>query len=192
MIKKFLSFCTIFILLSGCAVNPPFNNRVDYLELGSMKSQESKIADLNIIWEPSDFNEYIEIKGSSGFIGRGSRTRIPTGVAISSRLNEALDQALTVSSSSKNELKIKVSKAVSNFKFSGTSEGGIDYGEVILDAKFTYKNQTWSKSFYHEEDDPRVAATGAVKPLEIAWDKVAIQMATSIITNINRIENELN
>ena len=191
MKTKSLALCFAAVLLTACAVHPPFNNRIDYFQLGSLRAMESTINDLRIVWKPEDFTRYVEIKSPSGIIGKASRTRIPTGVAISSRLHEALDQVTTISPSSSNIIYIDVSKAVSNFKFSGTSEGAIDYGEVTLEAKFAYKHQEWVESFYHQEDDPQVAATGASKPLEAAWDSIAIQMATSIITNINRIEKEL-
>ena len=184
MIKKLISFTLLAVFLTGCAVNPPFNNRIDYSELRNIRSLESKVDRLNVVWEPEEFDELIEIKGASGFIGSASRTRIPTGIAISSRLIEVLDQSLLVDSHSENKVIIKINKAESNFKYSSSlsnTEGTIDYGEVIVEAEFNYKGQNWSESFYHEEKDPVSGGTSLTRPLEIAWDKVAVQMATSII-----------
>ena len=179
--------------LTGCAVNLPFNNRIDYSQLRTMQPVNSSIDRLRIEWEPDDFNDSIEVKGASSFVGSNTRTRIPTGVALSSRLIEALDQVLVVDELSEKVVTITVNKAESNFKYSSSviqTEPSLTYGEVIVEADFSYQGVHWSESFYYEESAPKSGVAHPTKPLETAWDKVAVQMATSIINNINRIESE--
>lgn len=194
--KKSLSKIVFILVLSGiiggCAHAPPFNNRVDYIELKQVKNLDSAIDSLNLVWTPSDFPKSIEVKGASGFRGAAAQIRIPTGISISSRLIEALDQSLTVDDKAIDKLEIKIINAESNFTFiSGflSVDLAIDWGEVIIDAEFYYNGKIWIESFYHEENDERIDGSSLTRPLEIAWDKVSVAMAQSIIEHINEFES---
>ena len=83
------------MLLAGCSVTLPFNNRLNYDIVSRAKQMEATATGpLNISWDPTDFPNRIDSQGASGFIGGGSQTKIPTGVALTSRITESLDVAV--------------------------------------------------------------------------------------------------
>lgn len=171
-----------------------------------MSNIESKIERLNIIWEPKRFPEKVELKGPKGIYDCGDRpsrkcARIPTGIAISERLLEALGEALIIDETSSSSLNIEI-YARTNFTspqsdsyfgalFSGESLPChvFDYGEVDVNAYFRYRDVTWSEMFFEVDFISGWDCSTTITPLEVAWDKVAIKMAQSIILFINQIEN---
>ena len=104
-------------LLSGCAINLPFNHRLAYASVREAK-QMHRIGDqvIAIKWIPETFPERIDVQGASGFVGGGSQTRIPTGVGLASRILEVLDTAIGINDSSKAILAITVVEAKSEFE----------------------------------------------------------------------------
>lgn len=191
MRQKLILTLMLTFMLSGCAISPPFNNRIDYMSLKEIKSSEIVIQDIKITWTPSTFPSEIEIKGASGFRGSAAQVRIPTGPSISSRLVEVLDQVVYTSDTSQNIVNINIINAESNFKFIAgilSDQAAIDWGEVNLTAEFSYKGEVWTETFHFVEDDSRIDGSSLTKPLEIVWDKTSLAMAKSIILNVNRIE----
>ena len=84
-------------ILTGCAVNLPFNNRLNYTSVSQLSEIQKTKEVILIKWNPTTFPQRIDVQGADGFVGGGSRTRIPTGVALSSRIEEALSQFVQLS-----------------------------------------------------------------------------------------------
>lgn len=190
--KKLLAVL-MFLTVSGCAISPPFNNRMDYMEIRDMRGLDSPVKDISIEWIPTEFPNQIEIKGASGFRGSAAQVRIPTGQAISSRLVEALDQVIVVKKDSMSTIEINVEHAESNFKFIAgllSQDQAIDWGEILMDVTFTYQGHSWKECIHYVYEDERLDGSSLTKPLEIVWDKAAIRLAISIVKNVNTIESK--
>ena len=178
-------------------MSPPFSNRIDNSELNKMKKEDVTLKDLHVAWIPPEFPSSVEVKGASGLRGLLASVRIPTGISISTRLFEALNQSLTVKENSANKLTIKIIKARSNFKlYSGvyTVQTAIVWGEVIFKGEFTFNGIKWTESFHFTESYNRAHGSVYTNPLDIAWDKTAIAIAISIFQHIDSIntKNQIN
>ncbi len=186
--RKVLLILGLSVVLSGCTVNLPFNNRLSYSSVKEMSSVQSgnERVNLNIIWNPADFTTRVDIKGADGFVGGGSRTRIPTGVALSARIEEAISTFANISASG-SPLKITVIEAVSGFEYSAgifNATPGIDVGTVFLKANFDFNGTAWTREFRSEKKDPTIGGTSQTAILESAWDDVAVQVAKDVATRI--------
>ena len=206
----FLLLVPLYVMLSGCYQTPRFSNRIAHSDLSTLNIPDSKIERLNIIWKPKDFPEMYELEGYTGnpllsylYIGGNGFVRIPTGIAISERLLEVLGQSLTLDETSSKQLEIRIS-ARTYFKISDGRGAPIDRlfninnvnqvcqkfneGTVYVSAFFNYKDIELTKTFEQVESvDSKDCSIPS--PLEIAWDKVAIEMAQLIVLFINQIEN---
>ncbi|WP_337265037.1 MULTISPECIES: hypothetical protein [unclassified Serratia (in: enterobacteria)] len=176
------------VFLSGCTVNLPFNNRLAFSSVKEMSSVQNgnEKKNLKIIWNPSDFPSRIDIKGADGFVGGGSRTRIPTGVALSARIEEAVSTFANITTDGK-PLTITVIEARSGFEYSAgifNVTPGIDVGNVYLKAKFEFNGVEWEREFKSERKDPTIGGTSQTSILESAWDDVAVQVAKDIASRI--------
>jgi hypothetical protein len=89
--QRVLILVGLSLFASGCAVNLPFNNRAAYPTIQDAKSLSAvNKGPISVKWIPATFTERIDVQGASGFVGGGSQTRIPTGIALSNRITEVL------------------------------------------------------------------------------------------------------
>ncbi|HHO0144944.1 hypothetical protein AB7179_05400 [Providencia manganoxydans] len=188
--KKFALTMVGVMFLSGCTVNLPFNNRLAYTAMKEVKEENvnPKYEKISIDWEPSTFPSRIDVQGADGFVGGGSRTRIPTGVALSSRIEEALSAHVDVNKSGM-PLLIKVLDARSGFEYSAgifNITPTIDVGTVYFKAMFTIDGTSWENEFKSQVKDPTVGGTSQTGTLESAWDNVAIDVAKDIMKHIRK------
>ncbi|MBW5891019.1 membrane lipoprotein lipid attachment site-containing protein [Pectobacterium polaris] len=175
-------------LLTGCTVNLPFNNRLGFDSVKDVQSsvQFEKKPSLNIKWDPNTFPKRIDIQGADGFVGGGSRTRVPTGVALSARIEEAIATFANISVSGK-PLTITVVEARSGFEYSAgvfNITPGIDVGTVYLKTRFNLDGVTWSNEYKSQIKDPTIGGTSQTGILEAAWDDVAVQVAKDIASKL--------
>ncbi len=185
MKKSVLLFCLCVVgITSGCAINLPFNNRLGYPTVSEAKKlSNSKIKPVSLEWIPADFPSRIDIQGASGFVGSASQTRMPTGVALSDRIMEALDVSIGLDSSSDSVIAIYVLNAKTKFEYSagmGNVTPGIDYGWCELEAQFNYNGTIWNEKFVSENKDTSIGSTSQTAPVEKVWDNIALQVAKSI------------
>ncbi len=188
---RFLRFTPLLALLlaltSGCAVNLPFNNRVGYPTIQEAKSEPcEKSSPVAIRWVPADFPERVDIQGASGFVGGGSRTRIPTGPALSNRITEILDTMIGVNPSADDILEISVQTAQTEFEYSAfTITPTLDVGLCVFTAKFSFKDLVWQNVFSAEKKDPDVGSsqTGV---LESVWDEIALAVGKDVAEHIRQ------
>ena len=175
-------------ILTGCAVNLPFNNRLNYTSVSQLSEIQKTKEIIFIKWNPSTFPQRIDVQGADGFVGGGSRTRIPTGVALSSRIEEALSQFVQLSPSG-NPLTITVDKARSGFEYSAgifNITPAIDVANVTFTATFEYKNEKWTKTFTSNIKDPKIGGSSQTGLLDSAWDDIAVQVAKDVATHLNK------
>ncbi len=187
---KLLAVFAVAVGLSGCAVSLPFNNRLSYPSVSEMKSVhiQGEKPKLSIVWNPADFPQRIDIQGADGFVGGGSRTRVPTGVALSSRIEEAVSTFADVNPAGQ-KLTITVIEARSGFEYSAgmfNITPAIDVGTVSFNATFNLNGQTWSQQFTSHKNDPVIGGTSQTGTLESAWDDIAVQVAKNIAQHINK------
>ena len=206
----FLLLVPLYVVLNGCYQNPTFSNRIAHSDLSPLNIPDSNIERLNIIWKPKDFPEMVELqgatRGATGAVYWGGwfhprNVRIPTGIAISERLLEALGHSLIIDKTSSNSLKIDVyahTRASFNLRrklplellFSGKKPcPRFNRGTVKVNAFFNYKDIELPKEFHEVELIDGSDCSITTGPLETAWDKVAIQMAQLIILFINQVES---
>ncbi|HVT33228.1 MAG TPA: hypothetical protein VHE32_11305 [Rhodanobacteraceae bacterium] len=175
-------------LLSGCAVNLPFNTRLSYQTVLDAQHLSAKSeGPIAIRWVPESFPQRIDTQGASGFVGGGSRTRIPTGVALSGRILEGLDSAVGVLESSKKTLTITIVKAETKFQYSAgffNVTPAIDEGECTLEASFGIGDKSWTETFHYQLTDPRVGGTSQTAILEKVWDNIAFQVVQNVVEHI--------
>lgn len=139
-------------ILSGCAVTLPFNNRLSYPAYQELQKEAAgnSLPAVMITWNPASFPTRVDVQGASGYVGSASQTRIPTGVALSSRISEAIS-AFTQVSPSGLPLIIDVIDAQSKFEYSAgvfNVAPTLDMGEVTLKAKFTLDKAQWEKTYF--------------------------------------------
>ncbi|EPF71595.1 hypothetical protein [Acinetobacter rudis] len=174
-------------LLAGCAVNLPFNNRLNYTSIKQLaeipKTQEAIV----IKWNPNTFPQRIDVQGADSFVGSATRTRIPTGVALSNRIEEALSQFVKLTQKG-TPLTITVDNARSGFEYSAATFNApaIDVANVTFTATFEYKEEKWTKTFVSNLKDPKIGGSSQTGLLDSAWDDIAVQVAKDIANHINK------
>jgi len=189
--SKLLKASAVLLLaagLSGCTVNLPFNNRMAYSSISDMKSVQvqGEKPKLTIVWNPTDFPQRIDVQGADGFVGGGTRTRVPTGVALSSRIEEAISTFADLTNNGE-KLTINVLNARSGFEYSAgifNITPAIDVGTVTLNIAFTLGEQSWTQQFTSQKKDPTIGGTSQTGTLESAWDEVAVQVAKDVASHI--------
>ena len=185
--RKVLPVLALAMLQIGCAVNLPFNNKPSFEQVTEARKMRGRVSGLIAIqWVPPDFPQRIDIKGASGFVGGGSATRIPTGIALANRITEILDTAIGIDPTSAKILVIQIESASSRFTYAGLINvtPTIDWAEVKVTAHFSFGAVTWSESFASTYDDPTIGGTSQTGELEKAWDDIAIAVAKSVVEHI--------
>lgn len=180
--KKIAALCFISALLAGCSVHHQFNDRLSYQSVKKIKSEVhlNSRPSLNITWIPTDFPSRVDIQGASGFIGGGSRTRIPTGIGISSRIEEAINTYADLNNDGR-KLSITVNKAETNFTY-GMSN--IDSAYVYLNVTFDLAGKKWEKEFVTKQNDKGVKDAKVTLTIEYAWDQIALDVARNVAENL--------
>lgn len=173
-----------FSLLGGCAISLPLNERLSYkFEEKATELDARKQGPIAVKWAPADFPERVDIQGASGFVGGGSRTRVPTGVAMSSRINNVLDKAIGIDKASPNIVVLHVLSAKSEFKY-GFASSELTYGAMHMQIKFEYAGNTWTEDFSSEVKSGLAQTFGY--RLENAWDQVAYDVGRSVVSHIEK------
>ncbi len=189
--KRLILLSILVTFLSGCAVSLPFNNRLSYAGIKEMKTVEEKVKEKPIIsinWEPNTFLKRIDIQGADGFVGGGSRTRIPTGIALSARIEEAISTFANVTSTGK-PLVITIIEARSGFEYSAgifNVTPAMDVGSMVLKASFNIEGATWSGEYRSIKKEPKIGGTSQTALLEEVWDDVAVQVAKDVAAHITQ------
>jgi len=175
--------------LAGCTVNLPFNTRPSFSTVTQARGFDAKNeGPVRVVWVPSSFPDRVDIEGASGFVGGGSRTRIPTGPGLSSRILETLDAAVGVSSSAPKVLTLTIKNAKTKFQYSAgifNVTPAIDRASCDLDVDFALGAEHWTQTFHAEAKDPKVGGTSQTGLVEQVWDDIALQVTKNLVTHMH-------
>ena len=170
-------------ILTGCAIALPMNMRLaSPYEDRARGLRSSNTTPIALRWMPQDFPSRIDIQGASGFVGSGSRTRVPIGEALTGRIRDVLNASIGTDPNSARVLTITVIDAKSKFKY-GFSRNQLTYGETHLKARFEIENMNWEEDFSSQIDKSQVAATWAYL-LEKSWDEVSLQVGQNVLSHL--------
>lgn len=176
------------VALSGCTVNLPFNTRPSFDTVTQARGLNAKNeGPVKVTWVPSSFPDRVDVEGASGFVGGGSRTRIPIGPGLSSRILETLDAAVGVNSSAPKVLTLTITNAKTKFQYSAgifNVTPAIDSASCDLDVDFAIGSTHWSQSFHAEARDPKVGGTSQTGLVEQVWDDIALQVTKNVVAHM--------
>lgn len=185
--KKVIVYVFLSFLIIGCAINPPFNNRLSYDHVREAKNlSKHRHGPISIKWLPIEFPKRIDIQGSSGYVGGAAYNRIPTGIALSSRITEVIDSSVGINDASTKVVTIKINEAKTEFEYCALviNTPSIDTGRCFLDVEFIIGNKTWRRKFKSEAYDPTYGCTSQTGILEKVWDDISLQVGREIVDNL--------
>ena len=134
-------------------------------------------------WEPATFPTRVDVQGASGFTGGLSRTRIPTGVAISTKVREFLEAAVGVEESAGRVVTIRVVEAKSSFEFGGRKRGGIDRARCTLKVEVDDGSARWSEAYF-ASDEPGGEPPTLTGVLDGVYDEVSSALARDVVRKL--------
>lgn len=178
--------CAVLGIANGCTYHPSFDRRASYEVLEDARDLDAETkGPIAVEWSPRDFPDRVDEIGPAGAEGAATTATIPTGVALSSRTIELLDEAIGVSGSSDLTLTIEVRDAESEYRYAPgfIPERYIDEARCALDVGFQLGDDQWNEQFVAQAS----VETSGVKGndlLELVWDEIAISVVESIVANL--------
>jgi hypothetical protein len=182
-----LSMLSVTAVLCGCTISLPFNQHLGPAELTEARQLNAHDkGPISISWDPASFPDRVDSLPASGYIGSTSKTVVPTGVGLATRITEALDAAVGVDPSSPQKLKIRVIDARTSFEYSGgiTLKATLDVAACELRAELSLGDQSWKDVFQSSQKETAGGPNSQTGVLEAAWDDVAIQVARSVVKHL--------
>ncbi len=134
-------------------------------------------------WEPADFPQRVDVQGASGFTGSLSRTRIPTGVAISTKVHDFLQAAVGVEDGARRIVTIRVVEAKSSFEFGGKKRGCIDRARCTLKVEVDDGKARWTEAYF-ASDEPGGEPPTLTGVLDGVYDEVSAALARDVIRKL--------
>ncbi len=176
------------LALTACTVNLPFSHRLNFNSVTEARKFDARSkGPLSLLWIPKEFPDRTDVQGASGFVGGGSRTRIPTGIGLSQRISEAIDAAVGVNDGAKKRLTITVESAQSTFQYSAgifNVTPAIDDAGCVFIASFDLDGKKWKQTFTSKRHDPKIGGSSQTALLEKVWDDVALQVAKDVMGHL--------
>lgn len=179
-----------FVLLaavagSGCKVHMPFRFQLaPKVAAEATKARGTAVGPVALRWVPADFPDRVDVQGASGYIGSISRTRIPTGVAIASRVREYLETAVGVDAKAPRVVTITVVEAKSSYAYSAKAKvHTIDRGRCSLRVDVDDGATRWSESYY-SSDEPGGAPPTPTEVLDGVWDEVSAALSRDVLRHL--------
>ena len=170
------------LLLTGCTYDLPLSSRPSHRAV--QEARALAVADkgpIAIEWSPATFPDRVDMQGPSGSEGAATRARIPTGPALSGRLDEILDVAVGVDPRSGKVLTVSVRDARTEYVYALGSPFNRRIGEArcVFEAEFAVGDARWEQRF------SAVAREGATTRgsglVEQVWDDVVLQAASAVL-----------
>ncbi|MBK9375404.1 MAG: hypothetical protein IPN03_17195 [Holophagales bacterium] len=134
-------------------------------------------------WQPADFPTRVDVQGASGFIGGASRTRIPTGVAISTKVRDFLDAAAGVEEGARRVVTIHVVEAKASFEYGGRKRSGIDRARCTLKVEVEDGKARWSEAYF-ASDEPAGEPPTQTEVLDGVYDEVSAALARDVVRRL--------
>ena len=170
---------------SGCKVHMPFRFQLaPKLAAEAAAARATAPGPVALRWVPADFPDRVDVQGASGYIGSISRTRIPTGVAIATRVREYLETSVGVDPKAARVVTITVLEAKSSFAYSARAkQHTIDRGRCALRVEVDDGAARWSESYY-SSDEPGGAPPTPTGVLDGVWDEVSAALARDVLRHL--------
>ena len=134
-------------------------------------------------WEPAGFPTRVDLQGASEFTGSLSRTRIPTGVAISTRVRDFLGTAVGVEEGAGRIVTIRVIEARTSFEYGGKKTGTIDRARCTLKVEVDDGMARWSEAYF-SSDEPGGNPPTLTGVLDGVYDEVSAALARDVVRRL--------
>ncbi|MBK8596009.1 MAG: hypothetical protein IPN83_10555 [Holophagales bacterium] len=134
-------------------------------------------------WEPSGFPQRVDVQGASGFIGGASRTRIPMGVSISTKVHDFLHAAVGVEEGAPRTVTIRVVEAKTSFEYGGRKRAGIDRARCTLKVEVDDGKARWSEAYF-ASDEPGGDPPTQTSVLDGVYDEVSAALARDVVRRL--------
>ncbi|MFN7985935.1 MAG: hypothetical protein U0529_00580 [Thermoanaerobaculia bacterium] len=170
---------------SGCRVHMPFRFQLaPRVAAEAAASRGTAAGPVALRWVPADFPDRVDVQGASGYIGSISRTRIPTGVAIATRVREYLEAAVGVDPKAARVVTIRVLEAKSSYAYSASAKRPtVDRGRCALRVDVDDGAARWSESYY-SSDERGGAPPTQTEVLDGVWDEVSAALARDVLRRL--------
>lgn len=135
-------------------------------------------------WIPPGFPERVDVQGADGFIGAIARTRIPTGVAISTRVKEYLAASVGIDGRAARTVTISVVEARTEYAFSArTKQMSVDRARCSLRVDVDDGVARWSEAYYSSDERGGKPAT-QTEVIDGVWDEVSAALARDVVRRL--------
>ncbi len=136
-------------------------------------------------WLPRDFPQRVDVHGADGFIGAIAKTRLPVGVAVTTRVREYLETAVGVEDGARRVVTITVVEAKTSYAFSArTKRQTIDRASCSLRVEVDDGAARWSEAYYSSDEPGGKPATQA-EVLDGVWDEVSAALARDVVRRLS-------
>lgn len=169
----------------SCKVHMPFRFQLaPKAAAEAARARGSVAGPIALRWVPADFPDRVDVQGASGYIGSVSRTRIPTGVAIATRVREYLEAAVGVDPNAARVVTVTVVEAKSSFAYSANAkQHTVDRGRCALRVDVDDGAARWSEAYY-SSDERGGAPPTPTEVLDGVWDEVSASLARDVLRRL--------
>lgn len=171
--------------LMGCTQQLSFSDRASHAAIQETRALAADIpGPIAIEWNPATFPERIDKQGPSGPEGAATSAYIPTGVAISHRVDELLDVAVGTDRSAARVLTISVLEAESDYRYAigVITSRHLEWGSCTVEAEFALGSTRWRERFSAQSRyQPSIDGDKGTGVLDRVWDDVAMQITRSVL-----------
>jgi hypothetical protein len=178
----------IGVMAPGCTYDYGFGDRASYTTVQTAKKLSAREkGPVAIAWDPPSFRDRVDETGPSSAEGSGTKARIPTGPAITTRVDELMNEAVGVDPSSGDVLSISVIDAETTYGYAVGFIGDrhIDRAWCVVDLEFAHGSSRWSQQFTADAlASDAAGGPSGTKLLEQAWDDVALQVTRSAVQHL--------
>lgn len=172
--------------LAGCGakVHLPFR-----LQLAPRAAAEAAAArgpggPIALRWLPRDFPQRVDVHGADGFVGAIAKTRLPVGVAVTTRVRDFLEAAVGLDDGARRVVTIAVVESKTSYAFSvRTKRPSIDRASCALRVEVDDGVSRWSEAYY-SSDEPGGKPATQTEVLDGVWDEVSAALARDVVRRL--------
>lgn len=175
----------VALALPGCGakVHLPFRFQLSPKVAAEAAAARAPGGPVALRWLPGDFPQRVDVHGADGFVGAIAKTRLPVGVAITTRVTEYVDAALGVEGGAERVVTIEVVEAKTGYAFSlRTKRQSIDRASCSLRVEVDDGARRWSEAYY--SSDERGKPDTQTEVLDDVWDEVATALARDVVRRL--------
>lgn len=174
------------IALSGCGakVHLPFRFQLAPRLAAEAASARTAGGPVALRFLPRDFPQRVDVHGADGFIGAIAKTRLPVGVALTTRVREYLEAAVGVEDGAARVVTIEVVEARTEYAFSArTKRQSIDRARCSLRVEVDDGVSRWSEAYFSSDEQGGKPST-QTEVLDGVWDEVGAALARDVVRRL--------